>query len=96
VPAPGSEPDWARAEAWMALQSPKLQAAWKCLRSGEVDEAFDRSRADFAIARCLWEGGWDATQIAAVLLALPGSKACERGEVYARKTAARASILNHK
>lgn len=93
VAQPGSEPDWARADEWVALQSAKLQAAWKCLRSGEVDDEFDRSRADFAVARCLWEGGWSAAEIATVLLALPGSKAAERGEEYARKTAARASMM---
>lgn len=79
-----------RADAWLALQAPKLRAAWATLRQGAPD-GFDRSRADFALARCLWEAGWDSREVAALLLSLPGSKAAERGEPYALRTAARAA-----
>lgn len=81
-----------RADAWVTLQAPKLRAAWETLRQG-AREDFDRSRADFALARCLWEAGWFAEEVAALLLALPGSKAAERGESYALRTAARAARL---
>lgn len=81
--------DWPSIESWVALQAPKLRAHWALLK--EPRGEFDRSRADFAVARCLWEAGHSAEDIAQVLLALPGSKARERGEAYARLTAARAS-----
>lgn len=78
-----------RADEWIALQAPKLQASWRVLRT-RAPKGFDRSRADFAVARCLWEAGWSAEEVVAVLLALPGSKAAERGDAYARRTALRA------
>lgn len=73
------------ASSWVARQAPKLRSSWEVLLSG-APENFDRSRADFAIARCLWEAGWPAEDVAALLLSLPGSKAAERGEEYARRT----------
>lgn len=85
------EVDWPAIESWISLQAPKLRAAWDTLRTGGSDE-FDRSRADFAVARCLWEAGYSAEEVAAVLLALPGSKARERGEAYATRTALKARL----
>ncbi|MFA5860674.1 MAG: bifunctional DNA primase/polymerase [Candidatus Thermoplasmatota archaeon] len=77
-------------EAWIAVQAPKLQEAWRRLKD-PPSVSFDASKADFAVARCLWEGGWDADETVAVLMVLPGSRARERGEAYARLTAARAA-----
>lgn len=88
VPADG-EIDWAEIEAWVGLQAPKLREAWGLLK--EPRGRFDRSRADFAIARCLWEAGHADESIVQVLLALPGSKARERGEAYAVRTVRRAA-----
>lgn len=92
--APGALPevDWEQVESWIALQAPKLQEAWSRLRRPPSD-AFDRSRADFAVARCLWEAGHSDEAIVQVLMALPGSKAAERGEVYARRTVKAAARL---
>lgn len=81
--------DWDRVESWINVQAPKLRASYALLR--EPRGEFDRSRADFAVSRCLWEGGFAVDEIVAVLLALPGSKTRERGEAYARRTIARAS-----
>lgn len=86
---PPPAPDLARAEGWIKMQAPKLQAVWSSLRSPTGE--FDRSSADFAVSRCLWEAGFDVDEIAAVLTSLPGSKAHERGLAYARRTAARAA-----
>jgi len=77
------------AESWIGLQAPKLQEAWRRLKE-PPSGSFDASRADFAIARCLWEGGWSREDAVVVLLALPGSRARERGEPYAALTVARA------
>lgn len=77
------------AEAWVALQAPKLQEAWRRLRQ-PPSASFDASRADFAVARSLWEAGWRAEDVARLLLRLPGSRARERGEAYATLTAQRA------
>lgn len=87
--AHGVEVDWDAIETLVSAQAPKLRAHWAVLKrpAGE----FDRSRADFALARCLWEAGYEADRVAAVLLALPGSKARERGEGYAMRTAVRAA-----
>ena len=82
--------DWVSVEEWISAQAPKLRESWRLLRKGAPNEAFDRSRADFAIARCLWEGGYSVDEVVVVLQGLPGSKARERGEVYARRTALRA------
>lgn len=87
-PAP-AELDWDGIESWIGLQATKLQTSWRLLRHG--GGGFDRSRADFAVARCLWEAGYSVDEVAAVLLALPGSKAQERGEPYARRTAMKAA-----
>lgn len=92
-PAPKAadvELDWEELEAWIGIQAPKLQAAWRALQ-GAAPPGFDRSRADFAVARCLWEGGYSVQEVTAVLLALPGSKAAERGRAYASLTAVRAA-----
>lgn len=87
--------DWERVEAWVGVQAPKLREAFALLRAPRGE--FDRSRADFAVARCLWEGGFQEDEIASVLLALPGSKARERGVGYAARTVARAaSATNHR
>jgi len=82
--------DWETVEEWIGVQSPKLREAWTMLRAGETPDEFDRSKADFAVARCLWEGGWSEADVAAVLMGLVGSKARERGERYALRTALRA------
>lgn len=90
VPAP--DPDVASlpgVEAWIGLQSPKLQEAWRRLRE-PLSMSFDASKADFAIARCLWEGGYSVEDVAAILLTMPGSRARERGREYAIRTATRA------
>lgn len=88
---PEFEVDWDSAESWIALQAPKLRESWRVLRAGAPDD-FDRSRADFAVARCLWEGGYPVEEVAAILQALPGSKARERGQEYALRTARKAAI----
>lgn len=77
------------AEAWIALQAPKLQEAWRRLKE-PPSYSWDASRADFAVARCLWEAGWAQENVVSLLLALPGSRARERGEPYTRLTVARA------
>lgn len=82
--------DWEFVEGWIGKQAPRLREAWALLRSHEKAR-FDRSRADFAVARCLWEGGYSPQQVAQVLLALPGSKAAERGWEYATRTAQKAA-----
>lgn len=76
-------------EEWISAQWPALQAAWAKLRR-PPSESFDPSRADFAVARCLWEGGYSAEQVASILCALPGSRARERGRAYALRTAVKA------
>lgn len=83
------------AEGWIKLQAPKLQEAWRRLKDSP-SSSFDASKSDFAVARCLWEGGWSLEDAAAVLLALPGSRAKERGEGYALQTAARARAARPK
>lgn len=80
--------DWDAVENLVSVQSPKLRAHWALLKAPAGE--FDRSRADFAIARCLWEAGYGADEVARILMALPGSKARQRGEAYAVRTAARA------
>lgn len=77
------------AEAWVALQAPKLQEAWRRLKE-PPSLSFDASKADFAVARCLWEAGYSPERVAAILMRLPGSRARERGEAYALLTATRA------
>jgi hypothetical protein len=79
---------WDLIEEWVSAQAPKLRASWALLRKPEG--TFDRSRADFAVSKCLWEGGFAREEIVAALLALPGSKARERGLEYARRTVDRA------
>lgn len=83
------EVDWEGIEGWIQLQAPKLREAWARLK--QPDRKFDRSSADFAVARCLWEGGHAEEVVVRVLLALPGSKARERGEAYAVRTVRRAA-----
>ena len=82
-------------ESWIALQAPKLRDAWRRLKE-PPSYSFDASKADFAVARCLWEGGWSVDSVAEVLLRLPGSRARERGEGYARTTAQRAAAVPPK
>lgn len=77
-------------EEWISAQWPALQAAWAKLRSPPVTGSYDPSRADFAVARCLWEGGYSAQDVATILCALPGSRARERGRAYALRTAIKA------
>jgi hypothetical protein len=81
--------DLVHAASWISAQAPRLREAWALL-NGDSAVEFDRSRADFAVARCLWEGGYSPEEVAAVLLGLPSSKARERGESYALRTALRA------
>lgn len=83
-------PEVSEAEGWIALQAPKLRAAWDRLKE-PPSHSFDASKADFAVARCLWEGGYSIEEVARILGALPGSRARERGESYARRTAERAA-----
>lgn len=89
VNAPG-DPLVVAAEEWVALQAPKLQEAWKRLRQPS-SLSFDASKADFAVARSLWEAGWPADDVSRLLMQLPGSRAKERGEGYAKLTASRAA-----
>lgn len=86
----GHDVELREVEAWVGLQAPKLREAWRRLKE-PPSMSFDASKADFAVARCLWEGGWDTDETVAVLMALPGSRARERGEGYARLTAVRAA-----
>lgn len=92
---PGATPavegvDMRGVEEWISAQWPALQAAWAKLRRPPAGESFDPSRADFAVARCLWEGGYSAEDVATILCALPGSRARERGHRYALQTALKA------
>jgi hypothetical protein len=82
--------DMVLVEEWISAQWPALQAAWAKLRRPPAGESFDPSRADFAVARCLWEGGYSAEDVATILCGLPGSRARERGRAYAFRTAIRA------
>ncbi|MFA5861638.1 MAG: bifunctional DNA primase/polymerase [Candidatus Thermoplasmatota archaeon] len=82
--------DMAHLEEWISAQWPALQAAWAKLHRPPDGASFDPSRADFAVARCLWEGGYSAEQVADILCALPGSRARERGRPYAMRTAIKA------
>lgn len=82
--------DMALVEEWISTQWPALQAAWAKLRRPPAGESFDPSRADFAVARCLWEGGYSTEDVASILCALPGSRARERGHAYALRTAIKA------
>lgn len=86
--------DMRSVEEWISAQWPALQAAWAKLRRPPAGESFDPSRADFAVARCLWEGGYTSEEVAAILGALPGSRARERGHAYAMRTAIRARMRN--
>lgn len=83
------EPLLEAAGEWILLQAPKLQDAWKKLRE-PASASWDPSKADFAVARCLWEGGYSVEDVANILCALPGSRARERGREYAVRTAVRA------
>jgi hypothetical protein len=85
--------DMALVEDWMSAQWPALQAAWAKLRRPPRGESFDPSSADFAVARCLWEGGYSADDVTSILCALPGSRARERGRSYALRTALKARAL---
>lgn len=82
--------DMGLVEEWISAQWPALQAAWAKLRRPPAGESFDPSRADFAVARCLWEGGYSAEDVASILCALPGSRARDRGRAYALRTAVKA------
>lgn len=86
--------DMVLVEEWIGAQWPALQAAWAKLRRPPAGESYDASRADFAVARCLWEGGYSPEQVADILCALPGSRARERGRSYALRTALRARDRN--
>lgn len=88
--APG-EVDMAAIEEWIAAQWPALQASWARLK--RPSGSYDPSKADFAVALCLWEGGYSAEDVAQVLCSLPGSRAAERGHAYALLTARRAAHL---
>ncbi|GEM_PF-6302963 len=79
------------AEERIMAQAPKLREKLAILKSGVVPPGFDRSGADFALARCLWEGGWAPVDAARYLRTLAGSKARERGWSYAIHTAHRAA-----
>ena len=87
----GASPSARRAEAeeWIALQAPRLREHWRRLTE-PPSASFNASIADFAVARTLWEAGWPAEDVVALLLALPGSRAAGRGEAYARRTVERA------
>lgn len=96
APTPArADADLDDAEAWIALQAPKLQEAWRRLKE-PPSYSWDASRADFAVARCLWEGGWSLKETARVLQALPGSRAKARGEAYALLTAHRAALARRR
>lgn len=86
---PQGDAELDEAEAWIALQAPKLRDAWQQLKE-PPSHSFDASKADFAVARCLWEAGYAPERVAALLMRLPGSRAHERGEPYALRTAMRA------
>lgn len=81
------------ARAWLLRQAPRLRRAWTVLESGAPPSHFDRSRAEFAIALSLAEGGFSQEEAVAVLLALDGGKARERGEDYTLATVRRAFAL---
>jgi hypothetical protein len=84
-------PELADVEEWIAMQAPKLREAWERLKN-PPSASFDASKADFAIACCLSELGRDPSDVARILLQLPGSRARERGESYALVTATRARM----
>lgn len=87
-PAP-SALDLEHVEEWIAAQWPGLRAHWERLK-GAPGGSWDPSKSDFAVARCLWEGGYDAEAVATILCSLPGSRAAQRGQGYALRTAQRA------
>lgn len=84
------EVDMREIEAWIGLQAPKLQEAWRRLKE-PPSASFDASKADFAVALCLCEAGYAPSEIAAILMRMPGSRAQERGSPYAIQTATRAN-----
>lgn len=88
------EVDLADVEEIVARQARKLREHWAHLK--DPTHPFDRSRADFAVARCLWETGYTEAEIAQVLLLLPGSKARERGESYAKRTASKVALVRRR
>jgi hypothetical protein len=75
------------AQRWVLRQGPAMRERYAILAAGPAPAGFDRSVADYAVARCLAQGGWDAVAIAQFLCGLPGSKARERGWAYAFRTA---------
>jgi Bifunctional DNA primase/polymerase, N-terminal len=91
-PAEALDPELVvEAEERILRQAPKLREKYAILKAGgPTPPGFDRSGADFAIARCLWEAGWSSVDAARFLRRLPGSKARERGWGYALFTARRA------
>lgn len=76
---PSDDVDLEHAAEWVSFQAPKMRRNWAVLM-GEVDggPGFDRSRAEYALAACLWEGMWTADDVAGVLMVLPRGKARER------------------
>jgi hypothetical protein len=90
-----TSPEIAQVENWIALQAPKLRVAWEKLRA-PPSASFDASKADFAVARCLWEAGYSPADVAELLCKLPGSRAAERGRVYALQTAERAAAAKRR
>lgn len=96
APRPPLEPlaagpvDWPAVRAWISQQSERLQAEWIALERGD---AGDRSRAEFAVAVCLAEGGFSQKTAVSVLVGMPGGKARTRGAAYASDTVRRAYAL---
>lgn len=76
---PSEDVDLEHAAEWVSFQAPKMRRNWAVLMGlADGGQDFDRSKAEFALAACLWEGMWSADDVAGVLLALPRGKARER------------------
>lgn len=79
-------------------QGPKVREAWRLLTTPlPPDVSFDGSgsdpwsRADFLVALCLVQHGYEPARVAALLTSLAGSKAAARGMRYAARTCERAA-----
>lgn len=86
------------AERLVMAQHPRVRQAWALLNAGspqgkqlEGSGTDAWARADFLVALCLIQHGYEVAAVAALLLELPGSKASVRGEPYAARTCERAA-----
>lgn len=86
------------AEETIRKQDEKVVAAWRLLSTPPpTDRTFEGSgtdpwsRADFLVALCLIQHGFEPARVARLLVGLAGSKAAVRGMRYAVRTCERAA-----